>query len=112
MGEHDHAEAMELERTAEWRLRQVDDNPDDMISADAARQLQTLADQVRALEGSTLLHEFRCICNWLGESGDVEDLVQMVRDYNGRIGAGEHPADGAAYLHALIGLAQKTFGSM
>jgi hypothetical protein len=112
MSEHDHAEAAELERAAEWRLRQVGENPDDMISADAARQLQTLAEQVRTLEGSALLHEFRCICNWLGESGDVDELVQMVRDYNGRIGAGEHPADGEAYLRGLIGLAQKTFGSM
>jgi len=112
MSEDDHAEAAELERAAAWRLRQVDENPDDMISAEAARQLQTLAEQVRALEGGKLLHEFRCICNWLGESGDVDELVQLVRDYNGRIGVGEHPADGEAYLRALVGLAQKTFGSM
>lgn len=112
MGEHEQAEAAELERAAAWRLRQVDENPDDMISADAARQLETLAAQLRALEGSKLLHEFRCICNWLGESGDVEDLARMTRDYHARIGVDEHPADGEAYLRALIGLSQKTFGSM
>lgn len=112
MSEYEQAEAAELERAAEWRLRQVAENPDDMISADAARQLQALAEQMRALEGSKLLHEFRCICNWLGESDGIEELAQLMRDYHGRIGVDEHPADGDAYLRTLIGLTQKTFGSM
>jgi len=112
MSDQDQAEAAELERAAQWRLRQVDENPDDMISADAARQLQALADGVRALEGGKLLHEFRCICNWLGESDGIEELAQLMRDYHRRIGVDEHPADGEAYLRTLIGLTQKTFGSM
>ena len=112
MSEYEQSEAAELERAAEWRLRQVAENPDDMISADAARQLQALAEQMRALEGSKLLHEFRCICNWLGESDGIEELAQLMRDYHRRIGVDEHPADGEAYLRTLVGLTQKTFGSM
>jgi len=112
MSEHDQAEAAELERAAEWRLRQADANPADTASAAAARHLRKLAGDVRGMEGSPLLHEFRCICNWLGESDGIEDLVHLMRDYHARIGVAETPADGEAYLRGLIALAQKTFGTM
>ena len=111
MSETGQAEAAELDRAAEWRLRVVDRNPDDAASAVAARQLQKLASAVRALEDSPLLDEFRCICNWLAESDGIEDLLVLMREYHIRIGFGAWPETGEDYLRALLGLAKQTFGA-
>ena len=114
-------EAMELERAAEWRLRLVDARPDDTRSAAAARQLQKLADDLRAMQrrlreegtqAAPLLHEYRCICNWLSESDDLSDLAFLAHEYRTAIGFGHSADTGEDYLRALIALANKTFGTM
>jgi len=114
-------EAVELERAAEWRLRLVDARPDDARSAAAARQLQKLADDLREMQrrlraegtqAALLLHEYRCICNWLGESEDISDLALLAHEYRTAIGFGQTAETGEDYLRALIALANKIFGTM
>jgi hypothetical protein len=51
------------------------------------------------------------ICNWLGESDGIVDFMDMARDYRARIGVDRKPADGEAYIRALIDLAKQTFGA-
>ena len=88
MSEHDQAEAAELERAAEWRLRQADANPSDTASLAAARLLQNLATDLRGREASPLLHEFRAASDqWqrvaehlfeLSPSGSRENLDRVM----------------------------------
>ena len=104
-------EADELERAAEWRLRKVDADPADTVSRDAAALLERLATDVRRLRGSPLFGEYSAICNWLGESDGIVDFMDMANDYRTRIGVEHAPADGEAYLRALIDLAKRTFGA-
>ena len=111
MSDDDQFEAEELERVAAWRLRRVDEDPADKKSAAAARQLETLADDVRRLRGSALFQEYLAICNWLGESDGIADFMDMANDYRARIGVDHSPPDGEAYLQALIDLAKRTFGA-
>jgi hypothetical protein len=69
MNDPDVAEAIELERTADWRIKKLGENPDDWQSAEAAELLQMLADEVRGLAmfGSSAYREYQAICGWLDE---------------------------------------------
>ena len=111
MTDEDQFEAEELERVAAWRLRLVDTNPADEQSAAAARQLETLATDVRSLRGSPLFREYLAICNWLGESDGISDFMALADDYRSRIGVDRSPANGEAYLRELINLAKQVFGT-
>lgn len=104
-------EADDLERTAEWRMRKVDADPADEVSRDAAALLERLAAEVRALDGSAVAREYGAICNWLGESGDIADFMDMVGDRRARIGVDWTPESGDAYLRSLLELAKATFGA-
>ena len=106
----DMPEAEELERAAEWRLRLHDADSDDAASEAAAAQLSKLSEDLRPMPGSSLLDEYRCICNWLSESDDLSDLSQTVHDYNVAIGFGVWAETGEDYLRALIDIAHRTFG--
>jgi hypothetical protein len=102
-------EAEELERVAEWRMRKVDADPSDAVSRDAAALLERLAEEVRRLPGTPVFREYTAIRNWLSESDDIVDFADMADAYRAQIGAEHAPADGEAYLHALIELARRTF---
>jgi hypothetical protein len=99
-------EIEELERTAAWRLRLVDADPDDTASAAAAQLLETLANDLRQNDHTALWTELRSIGNWLGESDAISDYADLAADYRTRIGISAHPADGADYLRALLAIAQ------
>ena len=105
-------EAEALERTAEWRLRKLDADPSDATSRAAAALLERLAADVRLLGPSPLLREYMAICNWLGESGEIADFMDMADDYRARIGVDRSPENGEAYLRSLIGFAKQTFGAV
>jgi hypothetical protein len=104
MAEQDPLEAIELERTADWRISKLGENPRDTPSAAAATLLQKLADDIRALQGSPAYAEYQAICG-MAELGDYAQA------YRSRIGIDQFPADGEAYLRVLIGFAKNTFGS-
>ena len=108
--DEDGQEIVELERTAEWRLRKVDANPAGEQSIKAARQLLKLADELRRAPNAKLLDEYHCICNWLSESDGISDFQLRARDYREMIAFGEWAETADDYLRALIGLAQETFG--
>jgi hypothetical protein len=108
--QEDIPEVIELERVAEWRLRKVEARPSDRQSANAARQLQKLADDLRAAPNVKLLEEYRCICNWLSESDGISDFVLRAQDYREMIAFGEWAETSDDYLRALIAMAQETFG--
>ena len=95
-------EAEELERAAEWRMRKGDAS---------AELLEKLAEDVRRLPGSAVFREYTMICNWLGESGEIADFMDMAHDYRARIGVDRFPKDGAEYLRALVDLAKQMFGA-
>ena len=66
---------------------------------------------VRRLRGSLLFGEYVAICNWLGESGEIADFMDMANDYRARIGVDWCPTDGDAYIRELVELAKRTFGA-
>jgi hypothetical protein len=103
---HEPPEIEELERAAEWRLRLVDADPADQVSARAAALLQRLADDLRRNEYAPLWTELRAIGNWLAESDAISDYAELAFDYRARIGTVEKPADGADYLRGLLAIAQ------
>ncbi len=105
----DPAEAEELERAAEWRLRKVDADPTDRQSAAAAAQLAQLAAELRRLRGSPLQTEYAALCNWLGESDGITEFAQRAHEYRCGIGFAHMPATAEAHLRALIALAKETF---
>jgi hypothetical protein len=107
----DLSEAVELERAADWRIKKLGENPDDAESARAAKLLQQLADELRAMAGSPPYKEYQAICGWLDEFDGMADLSEYARDYQMRIGVDEFPANGEDYLRVLIGFAKDTFGS-
>lgn len=111
MSDDDLFEVEELYRAAEWRLRKVDADPADAVSAAAARQLERLAEDVRRLRGTPLFQEYLAICNWLGESDGIADFSLLANQYRERIGMDRSPADGEAYLRALIDLAKQVSGA-
>ena len=94
------------ERTASWRLRLVDADPADKVSAEAARLLDRLADDLRQNDYAPLWTELRSIGNWLGESDAISDYAELAAAYRARIGVTDHPADGADYLRGLLAIAQ------
>jgi hypothetical protein len=102
----DVPEIEELERAAAWRLRLVDADPADTVSADAARLLEALAEDLRRHDYASLWTELRSIGNWLGESDGISDFSEFASAYRARIGVSEHPADGAAYLLGLLAIAR------
>jgi hypothetical protein len=104
-------EAEELEGVAEWRMRKVDADPADTTSREASALLEKLAADVRRSRGSAAFREYTAICNWLGESDEIADFVDMASDYRARIGIDCFPQDGDAYLRALIDLAKRMFGA-
>jgi hypothetical protein len=104
-------EAVELERVADWRLRQLGANPDDRQSAAAATLLQRLADDVRQLRGGPLHTEYLAILNWLGEFDVIDDFAERANDYRARIGIEYFPQSGEDYLRALIALAREAAGA-
>lgn len=107
----DPPEAAELERSAEWRLRQVDADPSDQRSAAAAQQLRKLAGELRLLRGSDLYREYVMICNWLGESDGLSEFEMLAHDFRTRLGFGTWAESGEAYLRALIDMARETSGT-
>lgn len=109
--EDDLFEVEELQRVADWRLRQVDADPTDAKSAAAARQLEKLADDVRRLRGSPLFQEYIAICNWMGESGGIADFSLLANNFRAGIGFDRSAQDGEAYLRALIDLAKQASGA-
>ncbi|HEV2185987.1 MAG TPA: hypothetical protein VGR70_02195 [Stellaceae bacterium] len=104
-------EAIELERTADWRIKKLGENPDDRQSAEAAELLQMLADSVRGLAGSAAYREYQAICGWLDEFDGMAELSEYAQDYRARIGVDKFPVDGEEYLRVLIGFAKETFGA-
>jgi hypothetical protein len=111
MPETDLSEAVELERTADWRIKKLGENPDDAHSARAAKLLQKLADELRALTDSPTYREYQAICGWLDEFDGMAELGEYAQDYRARIGIDKFPADGEAYLRVLIGFAKDVFGA-
>ncbi len=107
----DPPEVIELERAAEWRLRKVDTDPSDQRSAQAAQQLQKLADELRLLHGSDLYREYMAICNWLGESDGLSEFEMRAHDFRASLGFGTWADSGESYLRALIDMARETFGT-
>ncbi len=107
----DFPEAEELERAAAWRLRKVDADPADRVSAAAAETLQAIADDLRANGTTPLVAEYRCICNWLAESDAIEDFNIFAHEYRVEIGTTHAPANGEAYIRALMTLAKDAFGA-
>ncbi len=101
-----NAEADALERTAAWRLRLVDADPSDTVSAEAARLLEALADDLRQGGHAALWGELAALTNWLGESDAISDFADLAAGYRARIGATENPRDGADYLRALLAIAR------
>ena len=111
---HPHAdlpEAVELERAADWRIKKLGGNPADGRSAEAAKLLQKLADDLRALPGSPAWREYQAICGWLDEFDGMAEMAEYAHDYRLRIGVDHFPADGEEYLRVLIGFAKDTFGA-
>ena len=109
--EDDLFEVEELRRVADWRLRQVDADPADVKSADAARVLVKLAEDVQRLRSSPLFGEYIAICNWLGESGGIADFSLLANEFRARIGVDRSVENGEAYLRALIDLAKQVSGA-
>jgi hypothetical protein len=103
-------EVEELERAADWRIRKLGENPSDQVNASAAQLLQSLADEVRGLDGSPAYTEYLAILNWLGEFDVMQDFAERAHDYRTRIGVEHFPESGEAYLRALIAIAKDTAG--
>ena len=104
----DFPEAEELERAAAWRLRKTDEG--DHVSAAAAERLKAIADDLRAHGTTSLVAEYRCICNWLAESEGIEDFNHFAHEYRVGIGVTHTPATGDEYIRALIKLSKDVFG--
>jgi hypothetical protein len=102
----DLAEVEELERTAAWRLRCVDADPADAISAAAALRLESLAADLRHENYSGLWAELNALCNWFGESDAISDYAELAQEYRARIGASHMPANGGDYLRDLLAIAR------
>ena len=111
MGQDDLLEAVELERTADWRIQKLGENPADAESARAAALLQQLADDVRRLTSSPVYREYQAICGWLDEFDGMTELNDYAHEYRMRIGVDRFPTNGEDYLRVLIGFAKDTFGS-
>jgi hypothetical protein len=107
----DPIEAVELEGAADWRIKKLGENPSDHESAEGAKLLQKLANDLRALTSSPAYREYQAICGWLDEFDGMAELAEHAHDYRVRIGIDQFPANGEEYLRVLIGLAKDTFGA-
>ncbi|MBN8871921.1 MAG: hypothetical protein J0H67_03715 [Rhodospirillales bacterium] len=107
----DPPEVLDLEAAAEDRLRRVDADPADAVSAAAASRLRALAAELRANPGTPLLREYRAICGWLDEFDGMEDFALLAHEYRQGIGVTRSPATADDYLRGLIELAKRTFGA-
>ncbi len=103
----DLPEIAELEAAAEWRLRQLDADPSDSRSAAAARQLQALADGLRALGGSPLLGELHALCGWLDESDNITGFSLRAHELRTRIGIDRQVETAEDYIRMLVELAKE-----
>jgi hypothetical protein len=99
-------EIEDLESAAEWRLRLVDADASDTVSAASALLLRRLADDLRRNDYAPLWTELRSLSNWLGESDAISDYSDLAADYRARIGVSERPADGSDYLRGLLAIAR------
>ena len=72
-------------------MRKVDADPSDTVSRDAAALLERLVQEVRRLPGTAVFREYMAICNWLGESDDIVDFVDMANGYRAQIGVDHRP---------------------
>lgn len=106
MQDNDPPEVAELEAAAAWRLRQVDADPDDVQSAAAARQLQTLAEGVRQLGDVPLVRELHALCGWLDKSDNITDFSLRAHELRTRIGFDRHAETAEDYIRMLIELAK------
>lgn len=106
MSDPEPPEIEELERAAAWRLRLVDADAADALSAAAADRLERLAADLRATPYRELWTELRSLGNWLAESDAISDYAALAAEYRARIGATELPEDGAGYLLALLAIAR------
>jgi hypothetical protein len=104
-------EAAELERVADWRIKKLGADPSDVTSGTAAKLLQKLADEVRALTASPAYAEYRAICGWLDEYEGMADFAERAHAYRVGIGDDHFPAGGEEYLRTLIRFAKETFGA-
>jgi hypothetical protein len=111
MPDDDPAEAAELERVADWRIKKLGADPSDAESATAAKLLQKLADDLRRLGESPVYAEYRAICGWLDEYDGMEDFADRADAYRRRIGIDQFPASGEEYLRTLTEFARDTFGA-
>jgi hypothetical protein len=111
MNNADLPEAIELERMADWRIKKLGEAPSDHESAEAAKLLQKLADDLRRLCGSPIYKEYQAICGWLDEFDGMAEVAEYAHDYRGRIGIDKFPENGEEYLRVLIGFAKDTFGA-
>jgi hypothetical protein len=80
MNGDDLAEAVDLERVADWRIRKVGEDPADRQSADAAKLLSKLANDLRRLRGAPAYIEYLAILNWLGEFDVMEDFAERANE--------------------------------
>jgi len=110
MADLEFADAIELERAADWRIRKIGENPDDIKSQAAVKLLQKLASDLRRSPRSAIYAEYQAILNWLGEFDVMDDFAERALGYRMRIGVTEFPQDGEAYLQALIQMARETAG--
>lgn len=108
---NDPIEAVELDRIADWRIRQLGENPSDEVSVAAAALLQKLADELRQPRHPPAYTEYAAIVNWLGEFDVAEDFAERAHEYRLAIGVEHFPADAEAYLQALIAIAKETAGA-
>jgi hypothetical protein len=100
------SEIEDLETTLAWRLRCLDADPGDAVSARAVRLLEGLIADLRQADAAPLWTELAAILNWLAEADAVSDYAEMAAEYRRRIGVSVAPDSGGAYLRALRDLAQ------
>jgi hypothetical protein len=102
----DPAEIEHLERAAEDRLRRLDASSGDARAAAAAARLAAIAGDLRSNDYGVLWTELEAVLNWLAESDAISDYAALAAAYRGKIGLSETPADGGAYLDALLSIAR------
>src|SRR5580692_5926713 len=93
-----------LESTSFWRDQKATEFPDDkQRNEEAARLLQRLTSDVRAMAGSELALQLQEANERLGRvSADFDELITEEDLYRRRIGFGHFPSDGSKYLEDLL----------
>ena len=93
-----------LENTIAWRLRCLDANPADAVSAKAVQVLEALVADLRQGDHTEAWAALGALLNWLGESDAISDFSELAADY--RISLGAEPIDGASYIQGLQAIAR------